>query len=65
MQIDLAHARPAIASITGAAIGAMPVPMSSLATVQSGCDAMCWAVDGTTLWVSARIAMSQTYAFTP
>jgi len=64
MQIDLAHARPAIASITGAAIGAMPVPMSSLATVQSGCDAMCWAVDEP-LWVSARIAMSQTYAFTP
>lgn len=65
MQVDLAHAVPAISSISSATVGAANVPMSSLATVQSGCDGMCWAVDGSTLWVSARISTAQTFAFAP
>lgn len=63
MQIDLGHARPAITGITRAAMGVMNVPMSAVDTVQSGCDAMCWAANGTTLWVSARIATSQAFEF--
>jgi hypothetical protein len=64
MQVDLQHASPAITSIMRASVGAMNVPMSTRAAVESGCDGMCWSVEGDTLFVSARITSAQTFTFT-
>ena len=64
LEVDLLHASPAIPAITRATEGAVSVPMSTRESVQAGCEGMCWAVEGTTLWVSARVAGAQTFTFT-
>ncbi len=55
LAIDLAHAMPAIAAITALSTGAGDVPASTRAAVEAGCDGVCWATEGDTLYVSARL----------
>ncbi len=54
LEIDLADAMPTITAVAGLSADGTDIPASRLADVQDGCATACWAVDGTTLWISAR-----------
>jgi alpha-glucosidase (family GH31 glycosyl hydrolase) len=58
MSIELDHAEPVIdpARIGSLTVGASTLvpPAADGATVEAGCDGVCWFLDGTTLLVSAR-----------
>jgi alpha-D-xyloside xylohydrolase len=55
LSIDLANAVPAIPSITALSAGAAELPVRPRASVEAGCDGVCWATEGTRLFVSARL----------
>ena len=54
-RVDLASAEPAMGGVGTVSVGGVPVaPSADVATVQGGCDGVCYAVDGSTLWLSVR-----------
>ncbi|MBX7192776.1 MAG: hypothetical protein K1X94_11995 [Sandaracinaceae bacterium] len=55
LAIELDHAMPVIDTVTALSSGGSDVPSSTRAAVEAGCDGVCWAVEGTTLYVSARL----------
>ncbi len=59
-RIDVANAQPTL-SVSAVSVGGTDVPASTdAATVQAGCDGACWALDGTTLWLSMRSSSAVT-----
>ncbi len=54
-RIELAHADPAITAVGSVTAGGAGVPASAdAATVQAGCDGVCWYREGEVLWLSVR-----------
>jgi alpha-D-xyloside xylohydrolase len=54
-RIDLANAQPALAGASTVSSGGTNIAASAdAATVQAGCDGACWALEGSTLWLSLR-----------
>jgi len=54
-RIELAHAAPAMSGVTSVEVAGAPVAASAdVATVEGGCDGVCWIVDGDVLWLSVR-----------
>ncbi|MGE0785497.1 MAG: TIM-barrel domain-containing protein [Sandaracinaceae bacterium] len=56
-RIELGEAEPALSGIGTVTVASADVPVAAdAATVQAGCDGVCWFVEGDVLWLSARSA---------
>jgi alpha-D-xyloside xylohydrolase len=62
LAVDLAHARPSITTVTALEVDGIRVPQSPLATVETGCVDVCWALEGTTLRIAAIADRPRTLA---
>jgi alpha-D-xyloside xylohydrolase len=55
LRLDLAHAEPAMTSVSGVNVDGTPLTAAAdAATVEAGCDGACWAMDGADLVLSVR-----------
>ncbi len=53
-RVELANAEPVIVSIGEVRVAGAAVPATDLASVEAGCDGVCWAMDGPDLVLSVR-----------